>query len=119
MADDVHASLEEILDEVEQSTGASDMTEQGAQSSEAVPAGATLSGAWLPDIGLIAKLPALMELMKVFKEPSEPYCSGKPSGDACITLLHALRPYLNQNRQQAVDTMIRLSRLRDGINALR
>ena len=123
-----HATLEEILRAVEQDptlggTPREDAPhavrgegEQGEAASEVgeIPLGALLSGA-----GVLSKLPALMELMRQLNQPPEPYCSGKPTSAQCTTLLRALRPYLNQNRQKTVDTMVRLCCLRDGISALR
>ena len=122
------ATLEEILRAVEEDPSLGSPPKEGAAGEahgegtheaaqgEAgdIPLGALLSGA-----GVLSKLPALMELMRQLNQPPEPYCSGKPTSAQCTTLLRALRPYLNQNRQKTVDTMVRLCCLRDGISALR
>lgn len=130
------ATLEAILQEVEQdpTLGGTPTNENTARAEEIVstPESAPQStadgesagddfplGALLSNAGLLSKLPAMMDLMKQLRQPPEPYCSGKPTSAQCTSLLRALRPYLNQNRQRTVDTMIRISCLRDGISALR
>jgi hypothetical protein len=120
-----HAAFEEILHEVEQdpSLQGTDLQEDSSKdaSAEHDKTGNNVTGVGelLSGMGLLSSLPAMMELLKALNQPPEPYCSGKPTSAQCTALLRALRPYLNLNRQKTVDTIIRLSCLKDGIRALR
>lgn len=64
---------------------------------------------------LIGKLPQLLQVLQALREPPPPPPAPNPSP---ISLLNALRPYLNDRRRQALDTMIRLSKLNDSLHAL-
>lgn len=59
---------------------------------------------------LLAKLPLLLKTVQSLTEPLPDVKNGKRP-DTPEALLCALRPYLNEHRRQAVDTMLRVSRL--------
>ena len=77
-------------------------------------AGASLLGAMPPE--LLAKLPQLLRALSTMTEPL-PHAAGRPESPEA--LLCALRPYLNEQRRQLIDTMIRLARLSGTLGALR
>ncbi len=120
------ASFEEILSAVEQDEGLRKVTGQmmtdetmntGHGSAEA-DGGAALGGigALLSRPELIAKLPALMNAVKTLSEPSPAPSHQRPQTPEA--LLCALRPYLSDSRQKAVDTMIRLAKLSESLKLL-
>ncbi len=79
-------------------------------------AGASPLSALLSSGDLISKLPQLLKVVGNLRESPAPPPSKNPSP---VALLSALRPYLNEHRRQALDTMIRLSKLSDSLQALR
>ena len=116
-------SLEDIINEVErdgaqaqdaqpygqQADGAS--AEQQSEAADAVGLGALFSQ---PE--LMARLPALLRIVQTMTEPVSKGACVKP--DTPVALLSALRPYLNEHRRQALDTMIRISRLSESLRSL-
>lgn len=117
------ASLEDILTEVENDAAlAAGSTVQG----EAVDAAATVAqdtgeqgmgalGGLLAHPELMAKLPTLLRAVQSLTEP--PRGADKPPHTP-EALLCALRPYLNEPRRRALDTMIRITRLSESLGSL-
>ena len=110
-------SLEDILKAVEQ-----DETLRAAENvSSAAEEGATPSGgvgglAGIIPPELMLRLPTLIKAVQRMTEPV-PVSDHRP--ETPVALLCALRPYLNERRRRAVDTMIRISRLGDTLGHLR
>ncbi|MBR0443624.1 MAG: hypothetical protein IIX15_04720 [Clostridia bacterium] len=73
-------------------------------------------GALLSQPELMSKLPALLRIVQTMTEPVSKGACSKP--DTPVALLTALRPYLNDHRRQALDTMIRISRLSESLRSL-
>lgn len=73
-------------------------------------------GALLAQPELMARIPALLRIVQTMTEPVAKGECKRP--DSPVALLTALRPYLNDHRRQALDTMIRISRLGDSIRSL-
>ncbi len=79
-------------------------------------AGAGILSAMLSRPELMAKLPTLLRAIQSMTEPMPAGEETKPSTP--LPLLCALRPYLNDHRKQAVDTMIRISKLSETLRTL-
>lgn len=111
-------SLEDILREVEQ-----DDTLQAAEAAgtRETPAESTSEeggiGSLLSHPELIAKLPLLLRVVQSLGEKDLKLDDRRP--DTPEPLLCALRPYLGQERRQAIDTMIRVSRLSASLKSLK
>ena len=115
-------SLEDIIAAVEQdSTLQADTspevrpTESGRTEGEASELGSL--GALFSQPELMARIPALLRVVQSMTEPVVKGECVRP--DSPVALLIALRPYLNEHRRQALDTMIRISRLGDSLRSLR
>ena len=97
------------------------------QSSDALRDGI---GSVLSDPQMMAKLPAMIEMLrpmmgnkaetmpekaeKTVLAPSAPSAEGKAQGachDRRVALLRALRPYLNARRQEAIDYILRMDQM--------
>lgn len=119
---DGHRSFEDILSAVEQDEALKVGGETiGAETSgQEVGGGAVGSG--LAGLGsmippeLLLRLPSLLKAVQSMTEPL-PVSDSRPTTP--VALLCALRPYMGVRRRQALDTMIRLSRLSDSLGALR
>lgn len=117
-----HATLEEILAEVENdATLAADGSEARERDGTAeTVAGETDAqavsglGALLSHPELLSKLPMLLRAVQSLTEP--PRGDDKPPRSP-EALLCALRPYLNESRRRALDTMIRVTRLSDSLSS--
>ena len=120
---DGHLSLEQILTAVEQDpTLAGESREGETVQSEAVEASQkegipTGLGALFSQPELMLKLPGLLQVVQSLTEPTPKGQSGKPASP--VNLLTALRPYLNDHRRQALDTMIKVSRLSESLKSLK
>ena len=87
-------------------------------------------GSVLSDPQMMAKLPAMIEMLrpmmsgkvetmperteKTAPAPSAPPAEGKSQGachDRRVALLRALRPYLNERRQEAIDYILRMDQM--------
>ena len=66
---------------------------------------------------LLAKLPLLIRAVQTLSEPTSPPTQERP--DTPVELLCALRPYLSEERQRALDTMIRVSKLAQTLRSMR
>ena len=110
-------SLEELLDEVESGGGKGQQMPPGkAQEGAEFPLGALLSSPQA--MQLMGKLPAILSLIKGEGEGHKGGNAAPVKPDACV-LLGALRPYLNDSRKEAVDSMMRLWKLRALLHSLR
>lgn len=74
-------------------------------------------GAMLSHPDLLAKLPLLLRAVQTLSEPASPPVQERP--DTPVELLCALRPYLSEERQRALDTMIRVSKLAQTLRSMR
>lgn len=117
-------TLEEILAAVEQDetlkSEASSVSTSPEPSHEANGAeGDSLAGlgALLSRPELLAKLPLLLKAVQTLTEPATSEKETKRP-DTPVALLCALRPYLNEHRRQALDTMIRVSKLSESLRSL-
>lgn len=117
-------SLEEILTEIEQDealrtegSSSQSQTAHTADQGEMAGEGSGGLGALLNHPELLAKLPMLLKAVQTL---TEPVAGGKDCKrpDSPVALLCALRPYLNDNRRQALDTMIRVSKLSESLRSL-
>lgn len=116
-------SLEDIISAVEQDSTLRDgqgsdeqpPSEQDAPTS-AQPSDLGGLGALLSQPELMARIPALLRIVQTMTEPPDKGECKRP--DSPVALLTALRPYLNDHRRQALDTMIRISRLGDSLKSL-
>lgn len=114
-------SLEDIITAVEQD---STLSSESAPHSEEQPRpfvdkeGADMGGlgALFSQPELMARLPALLRIVQTMTEPVSKGACVRP--DTPVALLTALRPYLNDHRRQALDTMIRISRLSESLKSL-
>jgi len=119
---EMHAksSFEDILADVENdaSLASGEGTGAEARTTEA-PDDSPLSGlgSLLSRPELIAKLPLLLKTVQSLTEPL-PESKNDKRPDTPVALLCALRPYLNEQRRQALDTMIRVSRLSESLKSL-
>ena len=71
-------------------------------------------GALLSDSALLQNIPRIMSMLKpLMSAQSAPTAPAKSNSPACHrdNLLLALKPFLSTERQSAVDTILRLSRL--------
>ena len=118
-------SLEDIISAVEQdetlSAGTPSPHEEqpdapSASSAEQGTADVGGLGALFSQPELMARLPALLRIVQTMTEPVSKGVCTKP--DTPVALLTALRPYLNDHRRQALDTMIRISRLSESLRSL-
>lgn len=113
-------TLEEILTAVEQ-----DETLKSAPAdAPSEPSGETGQGDALGGLGallnrpeLLAKLPLLLKAVQTLTEPAASEKEIKRP-DTPVALLCALRPYLNEHRRQALETMIRVSKLSESLRSL-
>ena len=114
-------SLEDILREVEQDdtlrTSEKDSTRETP--SEVTGEGGNESGlgSLLSHPELLTKLPLLLRVVQSLGEKDLKLDDRRP--DTPEQLLCALRPYLGQERRQAIDTMIRVSRLSASLKSLK
>lgn len=108
-------SFEDILTAVEQDEGLRGAALPGAGGDGEGNAGegASLLGGVPPE--LIAKLPQLLRALNTMTAPL-PRDAGRP--ETPEALLCALRPYLNEQRRQLIDTMIRIARLSGTLGSL-
>jgi hypothetical protein len=74
-------------------------------------------GALLSRPELLAKLPLLLKAVQTLTEPAAKEKEIKKP-DTPVALLCALRPYLNEHRRQALETMIRVSKLSESLRSL-
>ena len=112
-------SFEDILTAVEQdeglkSGGAAVADGDGHSSGTSGDTTVGLGGMLPPE--LLSRLPMLLKAVQSMTEPM-PRAAGRPATPEA--LLCALRPYLGERRQQALDAMIRISRLSGTLGALR
>ncbi len=118
-------SLEDIITAVEQdATLAADTAPHQEERGDATEASASEGGT--ADMGglgalfsqpeLMSRLPALLRIVQTMTEPMPKGECQRP--DSPVALLRALRPYLNDHRRQALDTMIRISRLSESLRSL-
>ena len=117
---DAKRSFEDILADVENDASlASEQTERTEARAGATPDDSPLSGlgSLLSRPELIAKLPLLLKTVQSLTEPL-PESKNDKRPDTPVALLCALRPYLNEQRRQALDTMIRVSRLSESLKSL-
>ncbi len=118
------ATLEDILTEVENDETLASGEVQGGRretsgKEEAEEGGAQgLGGLGLPLVRpeLLSRLPMLLRAVRSLTEP--PRGPDKPPHSP-EALLCALRPYLNEQRRRAVDTMIRMARLSESLGSQR
>ncbi len=117
-------TLEEILAAVEQdetlkseASSASTSPEPSHEASGAEGDGLSGLGALLSRPELLAKLPLLLKAVQTLTEPTASEKEDKRP-DTPVALLCALRPYLNEHRRQALDTMIRVSKLSESLRSL-
>lgn len=91
-------------------------------------------GAVLSDPELLAKLPQVMAMLRPMMEQAAPPSAappadtpaaaalspvaGKKPTDNCTALLLALKPFLSEDRRNAVDAMLRISALGDVLRRL-
>lgn len=117
-------SFEEILTAVEQDESLKhgevavedQETRDGTDGNDGTPdGGASGLGTLLPP-ELMLRLPALLKAVGSMTEPM-PRVTSRPATPEA--LLCALRPYLGERRQQAIDAMIRISRLSGTLGSLR
>lgn len=111
-------SFEEILAAVEQDAALASgqsQTEQG-ESVHAEDSPLSGLGGLLSHPELLAKLPLLLKTVQSLTEPL-PEAENDKRPDTPVALLCALRPYLNDHRRQALDTMIRVSRLSESLKS--
>jgi hypothetical protein len=114
-------SLEDIITAVEQDSTLSsesvppqEQRPQTAADKETADVGGL--GTLFSQPELMARLPALLRIVHTMTEPVSKGACVKP--DTPVALLTALRPYLNDHRRQALDTMIRISRLSESLKSL-
>ena len=123
---DHHSTLEELLAAVEQDVtlrgeaskevGGAEGQPQGEAAFISADGGAGGLGALLSHPELLSKLPALIKVVQTLTEPTPKGELQRPATP--VALLCALRPYLNDHRRQALDTMIRVSRLSESLRSL-
>lgn len=118
---DAKRSFEEILAAVEEDPRLSSEQpdgggEEGSLSLEDSPLSGL--GSLLSRPELMAKLPLLLKTVQSLTEPM-PELKNDKRPDTPVALLCALRPYLGEHRRQALDTMIRVSRLGESLKSWR
>ena len=122
MSQEMWDSFEKILASVEEDESLRH-AENPAQSleteSEAEPRTAENSGlgAILSHPELLIKLPSLLKAVQELSKPTTLPVEKRP--DTPVALLCALRPYLSEHRQRALDTMIRVSKLTETLRTMR
>lgn len=117
-------SFEEILTAVEQDEGLKrgeatvedQETRDGTVGNDGADQGASAGLGMLLPPELMLRLPALLKAVGSMTEPM-PRSTSRPATPEA--LLCALRPYLGERRQQAIDAMIRISRLSGTLGSLR
>ena len=112
-------TLFDILEQVEQDAS---LLEQGEESGaqgvvEAQGMGGDVLGGLLSSPELLSKLPVLFKIVQTLKDDSLPGEVSRP--ETPEQLLCALRPYLSEGRRQALDTMIRVSRVSASLKSLK
>ncbi len=116
-----HSTLEELLASVEadDSLREADGEKEGEHPSATGVAGEGTEGlgALFSNPELLSKLPALLRVVQTMTAPSPPLPDKRPQTPEA--LLCALRPYLGEGRRQALDAMIRISRLSESLRSLR
>ncbi|MBE6661276.1 MAG: hypothetical protein E7605_07745 [Ruminococcaceae bacterium] len=115
-------TLEEILTSVEQDEALKDTPAEAVTEPATLENGASeeaLSGlgALLSKPELLAKLPLLLKAVQTLTEPADGGQEIKKP-ETPVALLCALRPYLNEHRRQALETMIRVSKLSESLRSL-
>jgi hypothetical protein len=116
---DAKISFEDILSDVENDASLASEESERAQTREgATPDESPLAGlgSLLSRPELLAKLPLLVKTVQTLTEPL-PESKNDKRPDTPVALLCALRPYLNEQRRQALDTMIRVSRLSESLKS--
>ena len=115
-----HSTLEELLASVEADES---LREADEAKGEDRPSATAASGEGTEGLGalfsnpeLLSKLPALMRVVQTMTAPSPPLPDKRPQTPEA--LLCALRPYLSEGRRQALDAMIRISRLSESLRSL-
>ena len=113
-------TLEEILSAVEQD----EALKSAPSDAPSEPSGEEGQGDALGGLGallsrpeLLAKLPLLLKAVQTLTEPAAKEKEIKKP-DTPVALLCALRPYLNEHRRQALETMIRVSKLSESLRSL-
>lgn len=113
-------TLEEILSAVEQD----EALKSAPSDTPSEPSGEEGQGDVLGGLGallsrpeLLAKLPLLLKAVQTLTEPAAKEKEIKKP-DTPVALLCALRPYLNEHRRQALETMIRVSKLSESLRSL-
>jgi hypothetical protein len=113
-------TLEEILSAVEQD----EALKSAPSDTPSEPSGEEGQGDALGGLGallsrpeLLAKLPLLLKAVQTLTEPAAKEKEIKKP-DTPVALLCALRPYLNEHRRQALETMIRVSKLSESLRSL-
>ncbi len=136
-----------LLGKFMQSTSSESGEEPSATGSSAgaeqKTAGGDILSSLLANPEIISKLPQVLSMLKPLMEggttvtasasPPEPSVISSPSGNATqaglfrphgkecdnrATLLYALKPYLKRERQEAIDYMVKLSKLGDILKSL-
>lgn len=114
-------SFEELLAQVEGdpllAAGQNDQTTEGETPVTGDLLGTGLGGL-LSNPELLAKIPLLLKTVQNLTEPL-PEIQNDRRPDTPVALLCALRPYLGEHRRQALDTMIRVSRLSESLKSWR
>ena len=112
-------TLGEILDQVEQDQtllgGSSAEQESRAENTEAGEG--SILGGLLGNPELLSKLPVLLQVVGALKDDGLGGEVRRP--DTPEALLCALRPYVSEGRRQALDAMIRVSRVSASLKSLK
>ena len=115
-----HSTLEELLasGEADESLRDADDTRGDNQQDATAKTreGNEGLGALFANPELLSKLPALIRVVQTMTTPSPPLPDKRPQTPEA--LLCALRPYLGDGRRQALDAMIRISRLSESLRSL-
>ena len=109
-------SLKQNMDPSSMTTAQERVPRESEDGAESQGQGSSMLGAMLSNPELISKLPSLMQAVKSLSEPMPKGTPHRPQSPEA--LLCALRPYLGERRRQAVDTMIRVSRLSTALRSL-
>ena len=116
---DAKMSFEDILSDVENDpllAAGQHAGTRGAEQSPSDDSPLAGLGSLLSRPELLAKLPLLVKTVQTLTEPL-PESKNDKRPDTPVALLCALRPYLNEQRRQALDTMIRVSRLSESLKS--
>lgn len=115
-----HSTLEELLASVEADESLRDADDTRGDNQQDATAktreGNEGLGALFANPELLSKLPALLRVVQTMTTPSPPLPDKRPQTPEA--LLCALRPYLGEGRRQALDAMIRISRLSESLRSL-